>query len=345
MKTDSQKLTEWAIKKITTEYSNDVALLIAVENQSVNNDGHSECFDYFVPASERGYELAQTFIIDGIGHDLYPRSWERTERTADFDDVFSNGLGKAKILYSRTKEDEQRFLALRQRMFDNLKNKDFMYKKVLMQIDQAMDLYRTMVFENELYKVRMATGYISKFLSTAIAYLNETYLDDYKAGNLAQLLKLSKLPDGFIQYLKVMFDADSVDELKNLSHLMISSVRRFTENNAPIKDSDQSKPDMSRLADWYREMALIWHRLAYFCDVENTEMALQDACYLQNELMIVKEEFGLNEMNLLGHYHSNNLQQLKSQSNVLEKYVTDTLKKSGVKIEKYETVDDFLTGI
>lgn len=342
MKTTSQKLAEWAINKIKTEYPNDIALLIAVENQSVNNDGHSECFDYFVPASERGCELGRTFIIDGVGHDLYPRSWELNERTADFDDGFSLGLGKAKILYSRTKEDEQRFLTLRQKMFKNLKNKDFMRKKALVQLDQAMDLYRTMMFENELYKVRMATGYISDFLSTAIAYLNETYIDKWCLGNLAQLLKLQNLPDGFTQYLKVMFDTESVDELKNISHLMISSVRRFIEKNTPIKQSNTSTSDINRLAEWYQELALVWHRIAYYCDIENAELALQDACYLQSELMIVQEEFGLAEMNLLGDYHSSNLSQLKLRSNEIENYVTNTIEKGGAKIEKYQTVDDFL---
>jgi len=131
MKTTTQKLTEWAISKIKSDYPEDVALLVAVEGLSVNGDGHGECFDYYVPATERGLELGRTFIIGGIGHDLYPRTWERTERTANLDDRATICLGKAKILYSRTKEDEERFLALRQKLFDNLKNKEFMYKKTL----------------------------------------------------------------------------------------------------------------------------------------------------------------------------------------------------------------------
>lgn len=342
MRTNTEKLTEWAINKIKAEYPNDVALLIAVENQSVNNDGHSECFDYFVPASERGCELGRTFIIDGVGHDLYPRSWERTERTADFDDGFSNGLGKAKILYSRTDEDRQRFLDLRQRMFDNLKNKNFMYKKALVKLDEAMDLYRTMMFENDLYKVRMAAGYISDFLATSIAYLNGTYLDDFGAGTLAQLLKFQSLPDGFTQYFKIMFDMESADELKNLSHLMISSFRRFIEKSTPVKHGNIPVPDMNKLTEWYQEMALSWYRIAYYCDTENAEMALYYACNLQNELMIIQEEFGLKEMDLLGCYHPDNLLELKLRSIELKKYITDTIEKENVKIEEYKTVDDFL---
>lgn len=339
MKTNIQKLQEWAVNKIKTEYPDDIALLIAVEAQSVNNDGHSECFDYFIPATERGIELECTFIIGGVGHDLYHRSWERTERTANFDDGFSNGLGKAKIVYSRTPQDEKRFWDLRQKMFDNLNNKEFMYKKALIKLDHAMDLYRTLMFENELYKIRMAAGYIADYLSTAIAYLNGTYLGDMK-----QVSALDKLPDGYIQYLRIMYDTESADEFKNLAHLMISSVRRFVENNVSVKNQTKPVPDFNDLAGWYQEMALSWYRIAYYCDTGNFENAMYYACYLQNELLIIQEEFGLydGDMNLLGYFNAKNLSPLKSRSIELQKYITNILRDKKIKIEQYGTVDDFL---
>jgi hypothetical protein len=128
MKESKNKLTEWVINKIKNEYADDVALLVAVEGVSVNGDGHGEPFDYFVPATERGNELSQTFIIDGVGNDLYPRSWERTRRTADLEDLATLCLGNAKILYSRSKEDEEKFEKLRERLFENLANDGFVYK-------------------------------------------------------------------------------------------------------------------------------------------------------------------------------------------------------------------------
>jgi len=343
MKTTTQKLTEWAINKIKSEYPGDVALLVAVEGHSVNGDEHGLCFDYYVPATERGLEFGRTFIIGGIGYDLYPRSWERTERTANLDDRCTLCLGNAKILYSRSKEDEERFLALRQKLFDNLKNEEFMYVKALGKIDEAMNLYRTMMFENEMYKVRMAAGYIANYLSIAVAYLNGTYQNDWRIGNIAHLSKLQKLPDGLIQYIRSMLDAKTSEELKSLSHLMISTVRRFTAANAPARAQSTVEPDLHGLADWYQELSLTFRRLAYYCDINDAEMALTDACSIQNELLIVREEFGLKEMDLLGCYDSADLSRLKERSIELERYIIDTIESNGVKIDKYNTVDDFLT--
>ncbi|MBO4267431.1 MAG: hypothetical protein J5910_09630 [Lachnospiraceae bacterium] len=62
---DMNKLTDWVIRKIETEYKDDVALLIAIRGHNTDDDQHGVCFDYFVPATERGNELTETFIIGG----------------------------------------------------------------------------------------------------------------------------------------------------------------------------------------------------------------------------------------------------------------------------------------
>ena len=59
-------LTKWVIDKIEKEYKDDVALLIGIKGHSTDGDEHGEIFDYFVPATERGNELSETFIIDGV---------------------------------------------------------------------------------------------------------------------------------------------------------------------------------------------------------------------------------------------------------------------------------------
>ena len=34
---------------------------------------------YFIPKTERAYSFARTFMIEGVGYDIYPMSWERLE--------------------------------------------------------------------------------------------------------------------------------------------------------------------------------------------------------------------------------------------------------------------------
>ena len=103
----TNELTNWVISRIENEYKDDIALLIALHGHTTDDDQHGVCFDYFVPATERGNELSETFIIDGVGHDLYPRSWERLEESVNLNDM-PIILDGAEILYARSKEDEDR---------------------------------------------------------------------------------------------------------------------------------------------------------------------------------------------------------------------------------------------
>lgn len=338
MKSHTNRLTDWAINKIKTEYADDIALLVAVEGHSVNNDGHGESFDYFVPATERGNDLAMTFIIDGMGYDLYPRSWARTERTANLEDSATFCIGDAKILYSRSKEDEDRFLSIKKKLYENLQDRRFVYKKALEGLNVAMDLYRTIMFEDKLYKVRMAAGYINDYLSVAISYLNGTYKSRF-----TDLGSLKEIPVNFIEYYKAIIHTNSVSEIKSLTHMIISTTRQFIAGYKPEENVIERKLDFRNLADWYQELCVTWRRIEYYCSKNSAEGAFGDACFLQNELSIVQEEFGLSEMDLLGSYDGNDLGALAKRGKELESYIVGEIERHGVKLVNYDTLEAFLS--
>lgn len=343
MNNKTNKLTEWAVNKIKTEFPDDIALLIAVEGHSVNGDGHGESFDYFVPSTERGNELSRTFIIDGIGHDLYPRSWERTERTAGLDDPATTCLSNAIILYSRTEEDKNRFLAIQKKLYENLNNQTFIYKKALETLDNAMSLYRTLMFEEKPYKVRMATGYIWHYLALSVAYLNHTFFKSHTVSEIQQIQTFQDLPDTFIAYYEAVIRAQTTDDLKTVAHQIISTTRAFIASHKPVNLQTQKQPDFAGLADWYQELSLTWRRIRYYCEIKNSDLAFTDACFLQNELSIVKEEFILQEMDLLGCFDAADLSKLGKRAAELEQYIVSEIGKHGVKLQKYDTLEAFLS--
>ena len=341
MTESTSELTQWAINKIKTYYPDDVALLIAVEGASTNGDGHGEPFDYFVPATERGNELAQTFIIGGVGNDLYPRSWERMERTASLEDRATLCLGDARILYARSKADEERFEAIRQKLFDNLANPAFTYKKALENLDIAMDLYSTMMFEERLWKVRCLAGYIHYYLKISVACLNGTYWKSWHWGVLAGMTEWKELPERFADYYQAILSASTTGELKSVAHLLIASSRQFIASYKP-EEANEKTPDYRWLADWYQELRTTWNRLYYFCGAKDSDAAFVDACNLQNELSIIAEEFGLDEMDLLGVFDARDLCPLSKRAAELENTIIAVIENHDIKIRRYDTLEAFL---
>ena len=342
MNKSSKALQEWAINKIKTEYPEDIALLVAVEGASINNDGHGEPFDYYVPATERGNELSQTFIVDGVGKDLYPRSWERMERTADLDDRATICLGNAKIVYSRSKEDEERFEALRKRLYHNLVDPHFVYRKALENLDVAMNLYKTLVFEEKMYSIRGLAGFIHYYLSVSVACINRTYDDNWHAGIIPTMRKWKELPEKFIEYYEELLEAKTLEELKNISYSMILSSRHFIAKYKPEDEETQRDVDFNDLADWYQELRTTWNRLYFYCESRDRDAVFGEACGLQSELSIIAEEYRLGEMDLLGAYEPENLKTLAKQAKELEDRIVAAIESRGIKIRRYESVEEFL---
>lgn len=342
MKPTQTELTNWTITQIKKKYQDDVALLIAISGHSLENDCHGECFDYFVPANENGNKLGQTFIIDGVGHDLYPRSWCRIEAMANFDDDFTYGLGDAKILYFRNEEDKNHFVAMQEKLKANLQDKDFMLKKALEKLDTTMEIYRTMMFEDLLYKVRLAAGFIARYLSVAVACINGTYFRQRLDLETIELAQMKKIPENFITYYEAIVKAKSVEELKNLSYQIIGAARRFIAAHKPPKMEKAIIPIYEDLAGWYEEGSLTWRRIYYHCDTQNYERAFPDALSLQHELNCIKEEFGLREMDLLGSFDAENLNAFKQRARELEQYIISEIENHGVTLNKYDTLEQFL---
>ena len=339
-----EQLKSWVINKIKQEYPDDVALLIGIENHSVNGDGHGECFDYFIPATERGYELSQTFIVDGVGHGLYPRSWERVIATAMFEDRPQLCIGRAKILYSRSKEDEDKFFQIQKQFEYNLKNKQFMYERGLEKIEVAMQLFSSLIFQEKLSQIRMTTGYILNYLSMAIAYLNGTYLDQFDS---EKLLGMEYMPEKFILHSKLMFRAIRKDEYVKIAYELLNETRELFKSCKQNKKEDSEKYKSSlinyfELADWYHELALTFRRLRYYCDISDIEKVYIEGCYLQSELDIVHMEFDLNEMDLLSEFHPECLEQIKIRSNQIEQYIISEIIRNGAGLKRYDTIDEFL---
>lgn len=342
MKPTQKELTNWAIAQIQEKYKEDVALLIGISGHSLENDCHGECFDYFVPANEKGNKLAQTFIIDGVGHDLYPRSWKRIESMAEFNDDFTNGLADAKILYSRNEDDKMRFIDYQERLMANLKNKDFMFMKALEKLDMSMEIYRTLIFEESFYKVKMGAGFIARYLSIGVACINGTFFRQRLDLETVELSQMAEVPNNFITYFEEIVKSKSVEELKHLCYEIISTFRKFIAARKPAKAETKRTLNYNDLVAWYEEMSLTWRRIYYYSDTDDYERAFPDVLNLQHELNIIKEEFGLEEMDLLGSFDTEHLSGLKQSAQEFEAYIVSEIESHGVAINKYDTLEQFL---
>lgn len=340
MNETAKKLQEWVINKIKTEYAEDIDLLLAVKGHSVNGDDHGEEFDFYIPATERAYELAETFIIDGIGHDLYPRSWERMERNAALEEGQAFVLGNSEVIYARNEEVLKRYEELRARMYANLENPGFTHLRALEELDVAMNIYKTLMFEEKPYQIRLGAGLIMNHLNHGVSYLNGTYIPQKDIQET--LADMKQLPENFLSYQEAMIRTESMDELKNLSYLLIKTTRKFIASFKSPEQENAESADFNNLADWYQELSLCWQRIYYYSKTGDYRNAFWDAAYLQSELNVVGAEFNLGEMDLMSAYDYSDLSRLSKRAMELEAYILNQFSKRNIKLNQYANVQEFL---
>ncbi len=342
---EREKLTAWLLDTIEAYYKEDIALVVVHDRLVLPTDGFKKAFDYYIPvdtpeSEAKANQLARTFIIHDIGLDLYPRTWKRMEGMTRLEDTNTCVLADARILYSRTPEDAQRFLALQEKLRTNLQDTSFMYQKALEYLEQAMDLYRTMIFKDDMASLRLAAGYIANNLAISIACLNHTYLRNTQQDKLDELAQMPQKPEGLLPLMTEQIYLTSPKDLKENCYRLILLVRRFMEKE-PLAAAKTSY-SLSDLADWYKELSYTWRRVRYYAEQGDAQRTFEWGCYLQLELNWVTEEFGLTGLNVLDAYSANDLAGFAAICNEKEEFILKILEDGGVTVPFYPSVDAFI---
>jgi len=284
MKTVNEKLEQWAVKKIETEFPDDVCLLLDHKTLRLDKDRDSGKvgLESYVPHTTRANGLARTFIIDGIGYDLFPQTWERLEKMADVDHYNLTCLDDAVVVWARSEADRQRFESLQAKLRANLKNPALMAERAHKWVNTAAELFADMLFDERARIVRQNAGYICDILAVAIAYTNGTFFHHGQTGQLEELRKMSAVPHDFIDvYEQIVFEND-LEAQKKLCRRLLCVVKDHLKS---LTSGGQShKRDVAELASWYHELSYTWRRISHFCEIGDAATAYLWGCMLQEEL-------------------------------------------------------------
>ncbi|GLC30254.1 hypothetical protein [Clostridium omnivorum] len=342
MKNINEELTKWAIDKINKEYQGEISLLLAHDTLRLEEDKGEYALSFFIPETEHAYNLSKTFIIDGKGYDLYPISWNRMESFAEVKEYNTTSLADARILYAKDEACKERFEQLQKRLKKNLSNAEFMYKKSLEHLNIAMQIYQTMVFENSICNIRKASGYIIDYLAVAVADLNHTYFKTTQIYQMEELRTMKEIPAEFITLYEKIIHADGVEEIKQLCYEIINTTRQFIKEKKDNTVKSKPEANFKNLADWYQELCYTWRRIYVHCEKKDSVRVFMWGCMLQYELDIIKEEFGLEELDLLSAYGADDLTPFYNRAKKLEERIVAVIEEHGIVIDAYDNIEEFL---
>ncbi len=330
-------VTNWVIDTVKEKYPQDIALVVS--HTTLRIDGGTQAVSYFVPAAKRGNELARTFILDGVGYDIWGISWERLERFAELEEYNLTVLADGEILYAMDEPSVQRFEALKERQRKNLADRRKTRGMALSCYAQAKSLYLEMLFAQGS-DIRLTAGYVLDSLARAIAFANHTYFKRSQTDQLEELKGMAKVPEGFSQrYLSVIKETD-LEGLKRRCYDLIRVVQQFLSENQ--LESPPKEKNFQDLADWYGELSYTWLRLRHYGAEGDFIKVFMWGIFLQDELNHVCEDFGLEKQELMSYYSAGDLESFVRRSDEIERWMREKITEGSGVIHEYQNAEEFL---
>lgn len=346
----NKKIVEWIVKRAEKDYAEDISMILAYGsfiNGTANAKSDVDC--YFIPKTERGYQFAVDFILNGIGYDIFPMNWERVENIANLKSVLSPCVGDVEILFHGTKKDLEKFHGLQNRLFSNLHDVEYTKKIAKERFAFACDLYAEMKICTQLSAVRTYAGYIIMTLADVVAVCNQDYYHFGLKKQYEDLKKFNNIPPDFLDhYLNVIQAEDEISSknhcfqiLKSLSEYMKweLKIHDITEVKSTEKNSNQ--PDYFELSRLYEEISSSFNKIYTCCEAGNRVLAFLSAACLQNTLTEATQRNNIPDYDILSYYRYDDLTLLASLTKKAEDDLVQFIIHGGGNIKRFSNYEDF----
>ncbi|MBN2238617.1 MAG: nucleotidyltransferase domain-containing protein [Dehalococcoidales bacterium] len=348
MNTRNGEILKWVLAKIRHEYPDDIALLVVYGSYLTgHSDEWSDIDFFFVPENRRAYSLSRSFIIEGIGYDLFGMNWERLERIASFEETLTPLLGNSRIDHSISEKQAERFDNLKKMLFRNLADYDYMHARAVNRFVKTVLIGEQLQESLSLSECRLLSGMILMELADVIAWENRTYFKYGAKTMMTDLQVMTAKPDGFIDDFTSVIQAKDVRQIKERYEKILRSCRSFL-GSKPVqleKPSDtrtipprNGAIDYEALAGWYQEIISTFNKVYKYCRNNDYVMAFRSAVSLQRT--INEDAAGLT-FDILSVYQADDLSQLFTTVKAVEDRIVAFISRE-VEIRRYESVGEFI---
>jgi predicted nucleotidyltransferase len=271
------------VEKIETSYCEDISLLICYGSYVTGEYGGMSDIDFFfVPKTNRSYELGHQFILDNIGYDLWPVSWERLNHLSKLEDQPPSILMDGEVVFASSEDDLRRLEDLKNNFKQNLKNEMIVRKMSEKYVEKAKAIYFGLQ-NRERHMLFIDAINIAETLLVAIAILNGTYIKKGLKRIENELDRLFMIPAGFLENYRKLIRANDEAEVQHIVNELIVETDKIWKSKF---DHHKEDVDPSELAGFYEEFKSTYNKLLFACDEKNYESAYYAAFMIDRETQL-----------------------------------------------------------
>ena len=358
---DLMRLTEIIKRKIENHYSDDIAIFAYYGSYATGlQEENSDIDFYFIPKSEKGKEMSIQFVVDGIGIDLFPITWERIARIATLDQPLTAVITKSKVLYSASPEDEKKFLYLQDKLEELFSPTEFelMTSKCMDYLVEAYtNLFNMKFASDNLDEVKIESSKLISNILLALAFINNTYYKRSIGRAVQEALNFEKLPQDFKVLVDRIISEKEIIHIVNDCEKLIFNVRSLLLSE--LSAVSDKEPYETLFIGYYEELKSSINKVIRACNNNDYYTAFFRSALIQEETsrFLSKAEQGIwySKRNAYSTYKKSydeilginlldsmdNLSQLKDLVIDLDIKLRDTLIKRDVELLEFESIEDF----
>lgn len=312
------RAAEILIEKIEREYKEDVAVVV-IMGSTIYGETHSKSdLDmYFVVNTPRGNELGMAFVIDGIGFDFWPISWERLTRMANHDERITSIITEGKIIYHGSEADLERFNALKAKALDVSDAKKFIDKSKKV-FDQVYKHYFHLEQSVTLTEARKSGLNVIYPLTNALALLNRDTVKRGRGKLKGELLQMPLVSEEFEGLYDIIFETNSVEEIKKTIHQLIRNTEDLIESELVKHRSINAFKD--QLHGFYEEIINYYNKIRRGCEIQDYVTAFYAAHEIVSEIEDVMQYTNISLDNLPDLVRAYNLSDMENFLDVVDNH-------------------------
>jgi hypothetical protein len=326
---------------VRNEYANDIAL-VHVHGSTIYGNAHhlSDLDIFFVSKTERGHKLASTFILKGIGCDLWDIGWKRLENIAEHNENHVGLLLEGEIPYYNTEEDLLRFKQLGERAKELYADKDFSIRHCEALMSKMYEIYYKVHKSKDIIEIRYEVIAFLYQLSFILSELNGIFIKKGRRYLKEELLAMPIIPKSLETVYDTLFTNNDIKIIKDNLIILIEELDEIisTKKKEWIKHNSFSE----EFNGWYEEMVQHYnkiHRANEVGDIYTPLFASVEYCYeLDNMLYNTGTDVNLPDM--VEAYDSNKINKISAVAEKHQKAFERLLDEKRVKVKKFNSIDE-----
>lgn len=331
-----QKIVDKLVHIIKKSYKEDIALMCVYG--SYRNHLHHAKSDvdfYFIPKTDRGYALARTFIVEDIGFDFWPISWERAESIANYEQGFVSLIADADVVWQSTPEDLSRFEALRERALHPQMDFDRRTRELFSQCEH---LYVEIAAAQGLAAKKQLAKVFIEYVVETLAVLNHTYTHRGWQAGILEAAAFQKRPAGLPEACEGILFARDAAHVTEKALDLLTAVRGLL-----LPPAAPTPPPRETFAGYYEEAKSLYNKLYHACETGDAVTAVMAGCSLQQNAaeMMGEGAYFVRFPDIVGCFDPADLAAYGYAVRQQEDALCAFLEEEGVPIRRYGDIEAF----